>query len=98
MDQRDLISEMRERLARAEISAETASFRINAHADRIRQLTDLLMVTEQRITSRLDKIESFWKVATSTVKYTTGLLFLALVLAGKLTADQIAALWQLFVP
>jgi len=98
MDQRDLISEMRERIARAEISAETASYRINAHADRIRQLTDLLMQTEQRICTRLDRIESFWRVATSTAKYTTGLLFLGLLLAGKLTAEQITALWQVFAP
>jgi len=98
MDQRDIISEMRERIARAEIGAETAVHRINAHAERLRQLTDLLMLTEQRITSRLDRIENFWKVTTSTVKYTAGLLFLALVMAGKLTAEQISALWQLFVP
>jgi len=97
MDQH-MISDMRERLARAEINAETASHRINAHAERIRQLTDLLMQTEQRIVQRLDKIESFWRVATATVKYTTGLLFLFLVMAGKLTADQITALWQVFAP
>jgi hypothetical protein len=56
------------------------------------------MQTEQRIVQRLDKIESFWRVATATVKYTTGLLFLFLVMAGKLTADQITALWQVFAP
>lgn len=92
------ISDLRERAARAEERSAIAVDRLNAHAHRLKHHMDLMLGMEQRLSKRIDKLERFWVLAGTTVKYGMAFVLAGMLAAGQMTAENVSVLFKLFAP